>query len=130
MQPLPPFAERFLLLRKRLGMNQTELSRKLGCSQAMVSAYETGKAVCSVAELEVLCKLTGASADWVIGLSDFEHGLAPDQWIVDEEAVDVMRRNPKGARIPALFKVPRRAKIVDLSDAQKLVKELKLERLN
>ena len=127
MQPPSKFAERFLVLRKRLGMNQTKLAAALGCSQAMVSAYETGKAVCSISELLILCDLTGASADWLIGRSDFEHGLAPDQWIADEDAIALARAHPKRKGITVAFKVPRKMQVLDHGEFEKLKRELGLQ---
>jgi transcriptional regulator with XRE-family HTH domain len=119
------FAERVRLVRNRLGMNQTELAKQLGCSQAQVSDYETAKSVCSIVELTVLCNLSNVSADWLIGRSDFEHGLAPDQWIADEDAIAALRANPKAKGIVA-FKVPRRMRLLDLEEFEQLKRELRL----
>lgn len=128
MPPSGPslFSERFKLVRSRLGLNQIELGKKLGCSQATVSDYETGKSVCSITELVAMCNLANVSADWLIGRSDFEHGLAPDQWIADEDAIAELRANPK-QKARVAFKVPRRMRLLDHEDYEALKRELRLQ---
>ena len=111
-------------------ISQESLASALGVSQNAIGRWERGESEPRAAQILRICEVYKVSADYLIGRSDFENGLAPDAWIVDEDAISAMRQHPKGPKIPAIFKVPRRARIVDIAEAEKLQKELKLERLN
>lgn len=102
----------------------------MGCSQNAIGRWERGQSEPRAFQIQKICDVYKVSADYLLGRSDLEHGLSPDSWIVDEEAVEVMRANPKGPRIPAIFKVPRKARIIDIAETEKLQRELKLERIN
>ncbi len=119
------FAERLRLLRKRLDLNQADLAKKIGVGQSTISDWERGeKAAPSVPELNALCNLFGVAADYMLGRSDSETGLAPDQWIIDEAAVEALRANKKLRGVTYAFKVPRRVKIYDHEAVEKLKREI------
>lgn len=128
MPPQAPslFAERLRLLRNRRGWSQVELGKVVSVSQATISEWELGKASPTVPDLVDLCRCFKVSADWMVGISDFEHGLAPDQWIADDDAIAAARANPKRKNITVAFKVPRRMRVLELSEFEALKKELKL----
>lgn len=120
----PLFAERLRLLRNRKAWSQVDLGKTVGVSQATISEWELGKATPTVPDLASLCQCFRVSSDWLIGLSDFEHGLAPDQWIADEDAIAALRANPKAKGIVA-FKVPRRMRLLDFDEYERLRRELR-----
>lgn len=95
--------------------------------QATVSEWELGKATPAVPELTTLCNLFKVCADYLIGRSDFEQGLAPDQWIADEDAIAAARANPKAKGIRVVFKVPRRMRVLEHEEVEKLKRELRLQ---
>ena len=57
------------LLRKQKGLTQVELAKLLGCSQAIITAYENGQKKPSVDTLAYLAETLGVSIDHVIGKS-------------------------------------------------------------
>lgn len=133
---MPPnenaFRERLHALRTRAGFRtQAELAAATAgqIGQSTISDYETGKSFPSAAMLGVLCDALAralrehVSADYMIGRSDTMSGLAPDQWIVDKDAVALARRNPKG-QIACMAKVPRNHRVLDHEQAVELQREL------
>jgi transcriptional regulator with XRE-family HTH domain len=57
------------LLRKQKGLTQVELSKILGCSQAMITTYENDLKKPSVSTLARLAEALGVSIDHVVGNS-------------------------------------------------------------
>ncbi len=53
-------------VRKSLRLEQTELAKRLGFSQAIISQYEKGLTEIPLSFLEYLKKKHGVSSDWVI----------------------------------------------------------------
>ena len=53
-------------LRKSLGLEQWDLAKKAGMSQAIISQYETGLTELSLSFLEFLKKKHDVSSDWMI----------------------------------------------------------------
>lgn len=103
------FSERLLLLRNRHRMTQIELAARTGIAASTISDYELEKFNGpGVEELRTLCNFFHVSADFMIGRSPYEHGLSPDQFVVD---LDVFEQRPEDATWSV--KVPRRAEIVD-----------------
>lgn len=113
------FAARLRYLRTRHGLNQTQVGKAAGVSQASISEWELGKATAAVPELTALCNLFSVCADFLIGRTDYEQGLAPDSWLVDLDALE--QRTP-GEGWAA--KVPRRHRIVDYNELVQLQDEL------
>ena len=128
---IPPsrstFAERVRLLRARAGLSQKQVAEAADVGQATVSEWELGKATPAVPELTILCNLFKVCADYMIGRSDFEQGLAPDQWIADEEAIAAARANPKAKGIRVAFKVPRKMRVLEHEELEQLKRELRLQ---
>lgn len=120
------FAERLRLLRGRLGSNQHDLAQRIGVAQTTVSSWEQAKASPSVPELIALCNLFRVAADYLLGRADTEVGLAPDQWIVDEAKVDELRSTPPNKRKKTHYatKVPRRARVCEFDEVERLRREL------
>lgn len=128
------FRERLHALRTRAGFRtQADLAAATGgqIGQSTISDYETGKSFPSSSLLGLLCDALAralrehVSADYMIGRSDAISGLAPDQWIVDKDAVALARRNPKAhAVIACMAKVPRNHRVLDHQQAAELQREL------
>ncbi len=53
-------------VRKSLGLEQWEMAKKAGMSQAIISQYETGLTELSLSFLEFLKKRHDVSRDWMI----------------------------------------------------------------
>ncbi len=58
--------ERVRAIRKSLRLEQTELAKGMGLSQAIISQYEKGMTEIPLSFLEHLKKKHGVSSDWVI----------------------------------------------------------------
>ena len=66
------FAKRLKEAREDKKLSQRALSGKLGLSHGMVNHWETGTAVPSMDLIISLCKILNISADYLLGLKDFE----------------------------------------------------------
>jgi len=55
------------LLRKQKGLTQVELAQRIGCSQAVITAYEKGRKKPSIDTLARLAEVLGASTDQIVG---------------------------------------------------------------
>ena len=62
-------------VRKSLGLEQWEMAKKAGMSQAIISQYETGLTELSLSFLEFLKKKHDVSSDWMI----FGTGKMPER---------------------------------------------------
>ena len=58
--------ERIRAIRKSLGLEQTELAKEMGISQAIISQYEKGLTEIPLSFLEHFKKKHGVSSDWMI----------------------------------------------------------------
>ncbi len=69
--------ERVRAIRKSLRLEQTELGKEMGVSQAIISQYESGLTEIPLYFLEYLKKKHGVSSDWVIfGTGDMKAAIA------------------------------------------------------
>lgn len=60
------FGERLKELRKRIGLTQTELGKKIGVSSSAIGMYEQGKREPDNHTLLKLCDLFGVTTDYLI----------------------------------------------------------------
>lgn len=117
-------AARLRMLRsQRPEISQDRLATALGVSQNAVGRWERGLSTPRANQIAGICDLYGISADFLIGRSDFPLGLAPDQWIVDEDAVEFARANPRKT-VNVVFKVPRRMRLIEHNEVERLKREL------
>lgn len=123
IQNLSAFASTFRALSSRAQLTQAELADIAGVSPSAIGSWQRGESSPGVAELARLCRHFHVSADYMIGLSDFPAGLAPDSWIIDLDQVD--RPDPKK---PWAVKVPRRVRIVDYDEMQRIESEAETKR--
>lgn len=65
----PPIAERIVRVRDSLGFNQAQLARELGISPQTMMRLEKGTGQPTPDVLVRLCRLSGVSADWLLGLA-------------------------------------------------------------
>lgn len=65
---LDMFHVRFKLLFASLGKSQGSFARQLGITPGAMSQILSGKRHPSTSVLQKICKLTGASADYLLGL--------------------------------------------------------------
>lgn len=61
-------------MRKERQMTQLELAARLGVSQAMITAYETGKRLISVPRLLEIAQIFDVSPDEILGISEKNAG--------------------------------------------------------
>lgn len=92
-------------------------------SQSTAGTYLRGESSPGVLELARLCRHFKVSADFLLGLSDFQSGLSPDSWLVDLDEVN----NPRAGR-PWCVKVPRRALVVDYEEMRRIETETEAKR--
>jgi transcriptional regulator with XRE-family HTH domain len=64
----PTIGERHMLARRRCGLSQRELARRVPMSITSLNQFERGKQSLPVERLARLCRLLGVSADYVLGL--------------------------------------------------------------
>lgn len=57
----------------RTGLSQRQLARQMGKGSSTITGWVNGKTQPSLEELAEICDLTGARADWILGLG----GKAP-----------------------------------------------------
>jgi transcriptional regulator with XRE-family HTH domain len=62
-----PLGQNIRLLRKQKGLTQVELAKNLDCSQAVITAYESGKKKPAVDTLSRLADVLGVTTDQIIG---------------------------------------------------------------
>lgn len=62
------FANRMRMLRKQMGLNQTQLAERMGTSKSMVSYYENQDRSPSPEVLIKLSKIFHVSTDYLLGL--------------------------------------------------------------
>lgn len=64
--------ERLKELRQEIGESQNSVARAVGVSQSTIAGYEVGDRLPSYEILVKLCKYYKTSADYVLGLKDYE----------------------------------------------------------
>lgn len=114
---MPQFAfpERFRMLRSRSQLTQDEVAERVGVSQNAIGSWERREASPPAAHLPTICRLFDVSADYLVGTSEFPHGLAPDSWLIDLDEYEAGRPGKVWAA-----KVPRRMRIVDFAELERL----------
>ncbi len=65
------FPERLKLLRKEMGLTQTELAEKLGLKQVTVAKWEKGERTPYIDYFIELAKFFNCTIDFLVGLVDF-----------------------------------------------------------
>lgn len=90
---------------------QAKIAEIAGCSAGSISNWENGTFAPPSDVVAKLARHWRVSADYLVGLSDFPSGLAPDSWIVDLDAYENL---PPGA--PWSRKAPRRNRVVDYEE--------------
>ena len=62
--------ERISALRKKQGLKQVELAKKLNVSRQIISYYETGARLPNTKDIAALAKILNTTTDFLIGLTD------------------------------------------------------------
>lgn len=129
MPPIPSpslFRERLILHRTKSELTQEQLANKAGVGRGKVYRWEKGGRGPTVAELLRLCEFFKVTPNYLTGYSDSPTGLWPDQFLANEDLIERMRADPAVEGVP-LWKVPRRHRLVDIEEAARIQRELKLE---
>jgi transcriptional regulator with XRE-family HTH domain len=109
-------ATRLRVLRaQRPEITQVILAERLGRSQNAVHKWEQGASEPRAADIVGICEVFHVSADWFLGITDSQTGLAPGQWLVDVDAV----ASPEAGR-PWAIEIPRRHRIVDHTEKERI----------
>lgn len=77
--------ERIKELRKKSGMTQTDLAKKLGVTKGTISTWETGNRTPSFDALDTMGELFEASMDYIMGKADVNSYRAMTE--ADEEQI-------------------------------------------
>jgi len=75
---------RIASLRKEIGLNQRELSEKLGVAQATVSAWETGRNVPDNETFSTLAKLFHVTFGYIAGLEDIRKDIPLSEYELND----------------------------------------------
>lgn len=104
------FSERLRSIRKKKGLTQAELADLAGIARASVTYYEREQPeqsrIPDAVVLYHMCRATGVSADYLLGLTDNERGYEVDIASVSHflelspEAIEVLRKVPEGRNHP------------------------------
>ena len=114
-----PFAVRLRMFRAKANLTQEALAQQIDVSQNAIGTWERGESSPQVESLVALCKVFGVSADFLVGISHFETGVAPDSWIIDLDVLDAPKPRDKWAT-----KIPSRHRIVDYIELEKLRRQI------
>ena len=87
---LSVFAKRLKEIRKVYG-TQEQFSQRVGIVPSTYRGYESGNRVPDLKILKSICKATGVSADWLIGLDDF--GTQPAKSVIMNEAISLTKND-------------------------------------
>ena len=72
-KPVPrEFSTRIKYIRKQRGERQADFAKAIGISQNMISHWEIGRCEPSANNIIKLCQHYNVSADWLLGLSDYQ----------------------------------------------------------
>lgn len=102
-------AERLLVLRKRLGLNQVQMGERVGFAQQTWSSWESGKHTPGVVDLAQVAERCSVSLSWLAGLSESMTGLQPGHYIID---LDIAEKS-NDDREHWWSEVPNRHRVVD-----------------
>lgn len=74
--------------RKTMDITQMELAEKLGISASFLGHIERGSRVPSLETIAKICKLTGVSSDYLMGISDYAYvSRIPDSVSEDKKKI-------------------------------------------
>ena len=59
--------KRLRAIRKKEGLTQEKMAKKINTHRFLISDYETGRKTISTADLKQICETFGYSADWCVG---------------------------------------------------------------
>lgn len=110
-------AERLTALRGKT--TQKEIAAIAGVTSGSISNWESGVHFPSADAIARLAQHWGVTADYLVGLSDFPSGLAPDLFLVD---LDVFEQLPAGRDWSV--KIPRRYKLVEFDEWDKMRRDI------
>ena len=106
------FGKRIAFERKKLGLSQAELAKRLNVSQTAIAKQETGKNYPSIELLEDYADLFGCSVDYLLGRVDEPTHTKKDLPAEDGKAVSVeydMRKPPSDEVMAAAVEAAKKA---------------------
>lgn len=72
-------------MRKKLGIDQSELARRMNLSRSTVAMWETGRSSPSLDMLIHLCEILGCTTGYLLGVEDSPHQIADDAMAARED---------------------------------------------
>lgn len=106
---------RLMLLRKEKGLRQADLAKEIGCTQATLSGWETGKFEIASNYLIKLCKVLDCTADDILGLN--EPVLVND----DPELTEYLEQLKNRPEMRMLFSLTKTATKKDVEKAVEII---------
>jgi len=87
--------DRLRKIREEQGLSQRELGKLCGFGEETIFRYETNKSDPGAKHLKTIADKLNVSTDYLLGLTDAPHGLAPGTDLNDSEheILDVFRRD-------------------------------------
>jgi len=95
------FAKRLKVLRKKAGINQTEIADVLNIERSTYAYYETGKTTPSFNTLLNICKIHSVTTDWLLtGVATNEAEAKLNEAVLsnqktDKEILEILRQRLK-----------------------------------
>lgn len=111
------------LIELRGKSTQGEIAKIAGASTSSISNWESDIHSPPADAIVRLSRHWNVSVEYLLGLSEYKSGLAPDTWLVDLDALEAGKPSEKWAA-----KVPRRFRIVDYEELNRLRMEAEAKR--
>lgn len=123
----PNFASRLRVLIADRNVTRAKVAEVARSKTRTVTDWLAGKTEPAASRVAMLCDFFRVSADYLLGRSDVESGLAPGSIVIDEDAVASAKADPKN-RYAFAWRVPRRVRIVSQDEADRITKQVEEER--
>src|SRR5579859_960410 len=92
---MPLRIDRLQEIREKQGISQRTLAKLCHLNYNQIYRYESGNSEPSISNLAVIADKLGVSADYLLGLTDEPHGLAPGADVnpLEREILNIFRRD-------------------------------------
>lgn len=89
MEPIDKvIGDRMSFARRQRSLTQEQLAVEMGATQGSVRNWEKGRAMPPADAIARASQALGVSSDWLLGLTESQHGLPAGQVMVDRRLVD------------------------------------------
>ena len=124
---------RLLTERRRSGLTQAEVQEAIGAGKEVYPKWERGERPPPADAIHRLSRLYGVSAEYLVGRSPDRSGLHPGHYLVDMDALDIIKCSPQPAAAeslgaakehPLFWRVPARTGVLDAHSFDELWAQL------